>query len=431
MQLIRCRVAGHFILQNSDWFTVHETRTTITGPAGSGKSTLLKAMRSINPPSCQPIQAPFADFPRYVSSGQYTRRVIPAKKTAVIGVFICDNPLRDKLSAIDPDFMKTDRIEVGRRLDNSQWVTYVEIAASSRWSELAPELAELRRRFPDSADDRVLGPLWRQCETPAATDRIKGPLASRCNELLDQLAARATDEEDRALVRQAGFIVNRDARFAAARQATRQALPVFVYLQEDELLSATIDVGRIAGKMRQEEKSPCSCADLFFLELLGFDQFFLRQASAEQIALRLQEDDVRLAPAGRLLGERLRKYLPDSGPHLSLTLTAGAITLHMGSGQANNLGPPVIAGHWRWMLSCAVSAWYISEVQGRRPILLLDEPDASLGNREEKIELEAMLRRLSGSCQLVVCPAGEDFLADSGKRYQLRQEGENGYRVSK
>lgn len=429
MQLIRCRVAGHFILQNSDWFTIHEKSTTITGPAGSGKSTLLKAMRSINPPFCQPDQAPFAAFPHYTSHGQHTRKVIPAKKTAVIAVFICDNALRNTLTAIDPVFIETDRIEVGRRLDNSRWLTYVEIAGSSRWSELAPELEKLRQRYATATDDPILGPMWQQRERLAPTDRIKGELANHLHGLLDRLASLARDEDDRALVQQARFIINRDSRCIKARQTTGEALPVFVYLREDELLSATIDIRRIAEKMRQTPESPCPCPDLFLLELLGIDQAFLRQATAREIALHLRDNAPRYASAGRRLGERLRKYLPESGRHLSLTPADGVITLHMEHGQENNLDPPAISGHWRWMLSCAVSACYIAEAKGRQPLFLLDEPDAAPRTREEKNELEAMLRRLSDSCQLVVCTTSGDFLADSGKRYQLRQEGENGFRV--
>ena len=290
MQLIRGRVAGHFILQNSDWFTIHEKSTTITGPAGSGKTTLLKAMRSINPPFCQPDQAPFAAFPHYFSHGHHTRKVIPAKKTAVIAVFICDNALRTTLTAIDPVFIETDRIEVGRKLDNSRWLTYVEIAGSSRWSELAPELEKLRQRYAAATDDPILGPMWQQCERLAPTDRIKGELATHLHGLLDQLASLARDEDDRDLVQQARFIINRDSRFSKARQATSDALPVFVYLQEDELLSATIDIRRIAEKMRQKTERPLSLRGSVFAGTAG---------DGPGLFTAGDRPGNRLAPAGR------------------------------------------------------------------------------------------------------------------------------------
>ena len=430
MQLFRCKVAGHFILQNSDWFTIHEKMTTITAPTGSGKSTLLKALRSINPLFCHPDPAPFAAFPHSAGHGRHIRKVIPAKKTAVIAVFICDNALRHTLTAIDPIFINTDRIEVGRRLDNSRWLTYVEISGSSRWSNLAPELEKLRRKFPASTGDHRLAGMWQKCEMLAPTDRIKGALATELNELLDYLAIRARDEDDHALLQQARFIVNRASRFMKARQATTETLPVFLYLQQDNLLSTAIDVGLVAEKMRQTAESPWRCADLFLLELLGIDQNFLQQ-DGDEIALRLRKNALLYESAGCRLGERLRKYLPGSVRGLSLTLAGGVLSLRMDCGPEKNGCPAEISDHWRWMLSCAVSACYLSEVPGRQPIFLLDEPDAAPSSRDDKIELEEMLRRLSDSCQVLVCTTKEDFAADSGRRYRLHREGENGFRVFK
>ena len=89
MRLLRCKVSGHFELQNSDWFTVDSKSTAIAAPAGSGKSTLLRALRSVNPPFCDEDPAPFAEFPRFVSTAGHRRKVLPAKKTAVIHIGDC------------------------------------------------------------------------------------------------------------------------------------------------------------------------------------------------------------------------------------------------------------------------------------------------------------------------------------------------------
>lgn len=421
MQLLRCKVAGHFVLQNSDWFTIHAKRTTITGPAGSGKSTLLSALRSINPPFCHPDPAPFTAFPDFVASGHQARRVIPAKKTAAIGVFICDNTLRNTLAAIDPLFMDTDHIEVGRRLDNSRWITYVEIAASSRWSELTPVLKKLREALPESGDDREVAGLWQEGESREPAERIKEELAARLNALLDRLAERAGWPEARDLLQQARFIVNRADRFKKAREVTSRSLPVFLYLHKDNLLSATIDVDRLAERLRQEGENFQQCPDLFFLKLLGIEPDFLRQAADHEISGLLRQDGRRYEAAARKLGERLGAYLPGTIPELSLSGAGGTFMIRARNSRGDH-APAAISGHQRWMLSCAVSTWYFSERQERQPIFLLDEPDAGLG-REEKRELETMLGRLSDSCQVVVCASGEDFLADaSGRRYRLRQE---------
>ncbi|MCB2182317.1 MAG: hypothetical protein KQH63_09850 [Desulfobulbaceae bacterium] len=369
MQLFRCRVAGHFILHNSDWFTIHARMTTITGPTGSGKSTLLKALGSLNPPFCHPDPAPFADFPQYVRSGKHTRRVIPAKKTAAIGVFICDDLLRNTLAEIDPVFMKTDRIEVGRRLDSSRWITYVEISASSRWSELAPYLEKMRR-IADPTENSLFDEWWQECETIQAAERIKGNLAERANRFFDGLTEHARAKNNQDLLQKVRFIVNREARFKKAREITGNSLPVLFYLHKENLLSSGINVDQPAGKVHEPLENHWQCVDLFFQELLRSNRDLLRKVVEGTIPFKNQE----------------------------------------------------ISLHQRWMLSCAVIACYFTEIAGRQPIFLLDEPDAGLG-RKEKNELEKMLRHLSESFQVIVCTCDENFLTDSRRRYQLQEKG--------
>lgn len=421
MRLLRCKVSGHFVLRNSGWFTVDSRSTAIAAPAGSGKSTLFRALRSVNPPACDSAPAPFTEFPKYVSTGGYRRKVLPAKKTAVIAVFICDDRLREELAAIDPVYWETDRIEVGRRLDNSKWITFVEIAASGRWSELEEEIGPLREMFGETAE---LAAFRREGASLQPTDRIKGRLAERLHALLDRLAGQAVSEEQQYRLQRLRSIVDRAARYRKAVRAVQKALPVLVHLDRDCLLSGCIDVGAAAGDTARQHGGCQSCADYFLQELLKIRRIFSGKDGNDRINSRLQEQAPRLEKGCRQLTERLRNHLPDLSLQLSLSPAEGRIEVLASiagevSNALNKLSAPL-----RWMLSCAISSCYFRDFEKKEVVFLLDEPDVGLSNKE-KNELAAFMIRLSSSHQVLVCSADSPFPPASQRQYRL-QTGEDG-----
>lgn len=420
MQFIHCKVTGHFALTNSDWFPIDDKITTIIAPAGRGKSTLLKALHSINPCLCRPDPAPFDDYPRYVQRGGHTRAVDPAKKTAVIAIFICDDPLRELLTAIDPVLVETDRIEVGRRLDGSRWITFVEIAASSSVSELLPTVNTLCERLPRGDVE----PVWQECMNMRGSERIKGRLAGRLNRLLDGLEKAVSRQEERELLLQARTIVNREARFAEARETTGQALPAFIYLDQGDLLSPRLDMafpGGPGGQSPRPGKPPSRCLDMLLLELLRSDIAFFRQSSGKSRKDTAPAGDHLREEAGARLCGRLGKYLPHPGPVLSLSFSGNTAALSLAV-DGDGTGPEETAFHWHRMVGWAVATCYFTEKEGKRPVLLLDEPAHGLA-ADQRIELEAMLRHLSDFCQIIVSSSTENFLAESSSRLRLDDEG--------
>jgi energy-coupling factor transporter ATP-binding protein EcfA2 len=420
MRFMRCKVSGHFVLRNSDWFTVAPECTVIVGAAGTGKTTLLGALRSVNPPACRPATEPFASFPRYVMAGDYTRKVLPRKKTAVIAVFECDGPLREKLGAIDPVYLENERIEVGRRLDNSRWLTFVEIAASSRWGELTGLMAGLRKLFPGKGKENDLAGAWRICDELQSTDRIKGRLAVRLNMLLDHVDRLAERGEHRRLVQEARFMVNRAERFRRARRTVEAGLPVFLHLKEDCLLPAVIDLLQPAEIMQREKKGCRPCVEWFFLELLGMPRAFLQQRDPDARLGWGRKDVTDPERVSEKLSRRLQRYLPEHSVSLSVIFAGSELVLKAGIDGKKIVSLTDLPKHHLWMLSCAVCVCCLVEVNKRSPVLLLDEPDDGL-KEDAKREFEELLDSISKTCQLVICTPDAHFLADCSRRYRLQQ----------
>ncbi len=426
MRLLRVKVGGHFVLRNSGWFTIHPGCTSIAAPAGGGKSTLLRALRSVNPPFCDSDPAPFAEFPRFSETTGYRRKILPDKKTAVIAVFICDDPLREKLATIDPVYWQTDRIEVGRKLDNSRWITFVEIAASGRWSEVVEEMVRLGKLCGQGKVAEKIAAYLGAKASLQSTDRVKGELAEELMGLLDQLAGHFASEEQRQQLQGVQRIVNRAAHYQEAVNVVGQSLPVLVYLDRGCLLSGAIGDGAKAERTAPRQNSCRPCPDLILRELLGISQS--GQDDEGRRTGRLHAPAPHLEENGRQLAARLSAYLPDMSLQFLVKQTAGRGEVQASSGGTPFSSLAALALPFRWMLSCAVCACYYHDSEKRQIIFLLDEPEAALSH-EEKDELAAFLLRLSGLHQVLTTTAGSSaFPPASGRRYRLQEE-ESGGRV--
>ncbi|MEJ2689919.1 MAG: hypothetical protein P8130_08205 [Deltaproteobacteria bacterium] len=422
MRLLRAKVGGHFVLQNSGWFTIHPGCTSIAAPGGSGKSTLLRSLRSINPPSCDSNPAPFAEFPRFITTAGYRRKILPAKKTAVIAVFVCDDPLREKLAAIDPVYWQVDRIEVGRRLDYFRWITFIEIAASSRWSELDQEMVRLRELFREGKAAAELLNFFQENASLQGADRVKGALAEDLNTLLDRLIAHASSEQQNQHLLKVRRIVNRAKRYQEAVRVVENSIPVFVYLDHSCLLSGHISGGVKAENAGRQQTGCRHCPDLFLYEFLGIARLFQEQDDEGQISGQLKEQAAYLEEACKQLSARLSIYLPEIPITLSIKPANGGSEVQASIGGSPFASLAALGKPLRWMLSCAVCACYYSEPEKREIVFLLDEPDAAL-SQKEKSYLATFLLRLSASHQLLVATAAASpFPPKSGRQYRLKKE---------
>jgi len=423
MRLLRGKIAGHFAVKNSDWFTCDRQLTVIVGEEGSGKTTILRALRSICPPPYDASPAPFADYPRYVTKAGYRRKVLAGKKTAAIAVFVCDDALRAELVVIDPVFFETDRIEVGRRLDGSRWLTFVEIAASSRWSELAESMEQLRQAVRGSGAGE-LEELFSVCDTLQPTDRIEGKSAADLRGLLAAVQKRlAADSELHGVIDRARFLIEREERFIAARRLVRKRLPIMQHLQADGLLHGMIDPAALARGLAAGDDMSGHGVDLFLLDILGVDPDLLRQRGPDAAAELLQKS-LSGQNACAAIAKLVRQWLPHSTLDVTVRLRAQCVELQAGfddeSGSLESL--PL---HLRWLLSCAVVILYCRDILRRNLILLLDEPDAGCAGKESE-ELFQALHGLSADCQCFMTSARIPAAREGGRGYVLDEgEGED------
>lgn len=318
MNLITFRVIGHPDLAHQSWLKVGKGLNVIkAAKAGQGRS-LLRMLQSINPPYDFSATDPFHDLPQYTLLDQRTRKIIPAKKTAAMAIFTASPRLVKELAAIDPLFFETDRIECGRRRDRSRWINFVELANSSRWSEMQPlvnGLVSLLR--PESA---FIGERLRATTAPLrGSDRIRGEIAAELRERLVELGpflpTRGQAELDRCL-----YTLDRAHHFQQARDIALHRLPVFVAVTGSTLGCPDQQIG---GGVEPQSRSELF---RFLAQSLAKDGLAGRRSlktCLPQINRNLQRTDCEVVPQFEIAGEALSLYGMQNGavmPFLEIPL---------------------------------------------------------------------------------------------------------------
>jgi hypothetical protein len=185
-------------------------------------------LQTINPPyDFEQIQ-PFADLPSHTSNQQYTKKIIPSKKTAALAIFAASPELVTELSAIDAAFYETDRIEFGRRRDFSQWINFVELSGSTRWSEIEPTVSRLLSRIKPDAPTIAAG-LQTAIESLRGVDRIKDAKATQLKELLQALR-QGLPQNEQPLLDQCLQAIDRARHFRQAKELVATRLPLFLFV---------------------------------------------------------------------------------------------------------------------------------------------------------------------------------------------------------
>jgi hypothetical protein len=228
MKLIQARIRGIGALTESRWFELSPHLNLFWFPQQQYGGNFLRILQTINPPYAIETVKPFADFPAYIKQDGQTKRVHPSKRTVALAVFSATPALVKELAAISPVLYETDRIEVGRRLDYSRWINFVELAASTRWSEISDNIRILLDEAQRFAPERR-HPLADIIRGLKPTDRIKDTLQGLLAHWLDDLppelwhSSRQRIETTRAAVLRADH-------FQSARDNIRSRLPLLVVL---------------------------------------------------------------------------------------------------------------------------------------------------------------------------------------------------------
>ena len=228
MHLQAFRIIGHPLLPDSSWTQVGRGLNVLRTQDDEQAQALLATLQTINPPyNCQQIN-PFGNFSRYASSHQYSRKIILSKKTAALAIFVAGPQIVEELAALDPILYETDRIEIGRRRDYSQWMNFVELAGSTRWSEIAAIVDALLPLISPEAT-QVSTVLQATLGSWQGTDRIRGLGARQLKAQLQTLRAHLPKEYQTRLD-PCFQAIDRALHFTQAKAIVAARLPLFLSL---------------------------------------------------------------------------------------------------------------------------------------------------------------------------------------------------------
>lgn len=226
MRLLQVKIRGLGELPETDWLQLGRLTNLFSFQNRISGRLFLQAVESLNPLNDCRVDQPFSSLPDEIVTPEGHRRIIkPAKRTISMGIFDCPSDLVRELGQITPPLYETDRIEVGRRFDYSRWINFVELASSSRWSEVSSDLRQLCGQVTTIHPGVEL--ITRLLETMAATDRIKGPTALQLEAWLKDLQDDLRNDWD---VEDLLEKVARWRRFGEARHLVEAHLPLMMRL---------------------------------------------------------------------------------------------------------------------------------------------------------------------------------------------------------
>ncbi len=379
MDLKQIKISGHRQLVNTDWVLVRGRENIIAGHPDSGGEAFLKCLQAINPPAIH-SPPPFDDFLTYREVNGVKKKVLPHKKTAVFTVFICDEELRKKLVEIDQIFYETDRIEVGRRLDGSRWITFVEISDYSRWSEIEQSMNKLRRTADNEGLTDISEDFDKITHGVLPTTRIKGEITRTLeNWLLDlemHLGSKTLGTWKDTI-----YKVRRSKRFDKARKVVSKHLPVFIYFSDDFLFPSKLELIPQDFSATQEQIVSPEKLPEKYISLLLKDQ------KAENVAIQFQNF--------------LEKLDIKSIPEIKLSLDEESLELF----SIDKAGIETSFDNCQYELRWLFSLFVVLAVQilpsGKKAILLLENPAENEPPVKQK-QFRSILQKLSIKYKLIL-----------------------------
>lgn len=343
MKVIRARVRGLGDTIESRWFDLSPRLNLFHFPDEKGRASFLQALAAVNPLFPCERTRPFADFPLISRRPGYSKRIHPAKRTVALAIFNTSPSLVGDLAAASPHLFQTDRIEVGRRLDYSRWINFVEIASSTRWREIAADLQQLASRTKELAPEKAAR-LEAITQPLHESDRIKDGVDLALGKWLESLPAKIRRSAGQQLDNLSRAI-RRAEDFHAARAIVQRRLPIFTVLanspSQPEPLAPLLH--RIAERMAELNESSAAAAGDF-----------------------LEELNLHLA-AMRFAGPRLRLNSPTTGGGIEVSAKPALTGTATPSGSLMQL---------KAAISLAIA---LSQTTCRtEPVLLFDSPERHL-----------------------------------------------------
>ncbi|MBM9511866.1 hypothetical protein [Desulfogranum marinum] len=229
MELLQFRIRAHKVLADTHWIQVKDGVNILAGEDPKAVQAVFELLQTIRPPSSAHLRPLTTNMRQSVSQNGYTKRVIPKKKTAAFAIFSADNTLVRDIASLDDALYELDRIEVGRRIDLSRWMNFVELSSSARWSEIDQPLRQLLDDLTKQCPSKILQPLKEMTALRKGTDRLHRGLDQT---LIDQLTALSPVIGPAQKEMYAGLLhtAQRSQRFILAKKAIYPQVPLFIHL---------------------------------------------------------------------------------------------------------------------------------------------------------------------------------------------------------
>ncbi len=302
--LTNIRVHGVGDVIDTQWFEVGNGLTNFLLPEDFNRHGFLQAIQTVNPPYECHEEQPFGSYPLIYRQGKYQKRVRPHRRTIAFAIFSAEPEMVLRLSKITPHLYETDRIEVGRRMDYSRWINFVEIASSTRWSEVDAKVMKLLADFPGSAEAELKDTLI----SLRQTDRVKDELREEITSWLSALLAQSNQDIQKNELEDLQFIMQRQLHFIQAKNIIKSLLPTFhlinkaTFVNYKQDLQMQPDLGEIKGyidSLLKNEQIKCNTNPVLLFDgpSLTLDHttqkellLFLKERSAQCHSFYLQND---------------------------------------------------------------------------------------------------------------------------------------------
>lgn len=226
MKVIQAKVRGHGPIMASRWFDLSPRLNLLHYPDDGRRALFLRTLATLNPLSFCRDTSPFTELPPFTERQGHITRIHPEKRTVALATFGATPNLVRELAAVSPHLYETDRIEVGRRLDYTRWINFVEVASSTRWSEIAEGFHQVMNLVEKDIPERTAY-LAGKIASLQASDRIKDGRDTILAEWLQALPT-ALIGNSRQLVDDLLTAVLRAEHFRTARRIVEKRLPLFM-----------------------------------------------------------------------------------------------------------------------------------------------------------------------------------------------------------
>lgn len=250
MKLLQIKIRGLGSTPSTDWFSLTPHLNMFMGQNVSYRSNILAALETINPPFSCSKKKPFSDFPLEIQQNGYAKRISPHKRTISLGVFAATPQLVVDLGQISESLYETDRIEVGRRLNYTRWLNFVELRSSARWGEVSENFRILADILRPTSPERV-NELSKYIDELTPGDRIKRTLMNQLATWLSGLPTLPEDLNSTAELTHSAVL--RAEHFHKARRYVYQRLPLMAMINSSDSLATQLSfIAQIAHEAEEQ-----------------------------------------------------------------------------------------------------------------------------------------------------------------------------------